>query len=306
MVKKIKVLTAIGNENLNNFLKKQSDFEILENDIFYKEGILEFLEKNNDVDILILYENLAGEINIIDLINKIKIINNKINIFCILENKNEVLENLLKKENIKNIFYINEININDFVEKIKNSKINNNDKLIEEINLLKSIINKKDEELVKYKNNNSQKRKLIIIIGEKNVGKTTVTDNLKNVFFEKSKYEFKELNINNYLEIKNNAYKIIFIMERKVDKIKLCKKIIKILIEQNNINEEKINIIFNKVNNYSINKNISRKILKNIKIIGNIKLNNYPDYLINEKNGYKRENKKLIKYFLKITKKINA
>lgn len=305
-MKKIKVLTAIGNENLNNFLKKQSDFEILENDIFYKEGILEFLEKNNDVDILILYENLAGEINIIDLINKIKIINNKINIFCILENKNEVLENLLKKENIKNIFYINEININDFVEKIKNSKINNNDKLIEEINLLKSIINKKDEELVKYKNNNSQKRKLIIIIGEKNVGKTTVTDNLKNVFFEKSKYEFKELNINNYLEIKNNAYKIIFIMERKVDKIKLCKKIIKILIEQNNINEEKINIIFNKVNNYSINKNISRKILKNIKIIGNIKLNNYPDYLINEKNGYKRENKKLIKYFLKITKKINA
>ena len=306
MVKKIKVLTAIGNENLNNVLKKQGDFEILENDIFYKEGILEFLEKNNDVDILILYENLAGEINIINLINKIKIINNEINIFCILENKNDVLENLLKNENIKNIFYINEININDFVEKIKNSKINNNDKLIEEINLLKSIINKKDEELVKYKNNNLQKRKLIIIIGEKNVGKTTITDNLKNIFNEKNKYDFKELNINNYLEVKNNAYKIIFITERKVDKIKLCKKIIKILIEQNNINEEKINIIFNKVNNYSINKNISRKILKNIKIIKNIKLNNYPDYLINEKNGYKRENKKLIKYFLKITKKINA
>ena len=305
-MKKIKVLTAIGNENLNNVLKKQGDFEILENDIFYKEGILEFLEKNNDVDILILYENLAGEINIINLINKIKIINNEINIFCILENKNDVLENLLKNENIKNIFYINEININDFVEKIKNSKINNNDKLIEEINLLKSIINKKDEELVKYKNNNLQKRKLIIIIGEKNVGKTTITDNLKNIFNEKNKYDFKELNINNYLEVKNNAYKIIFITERKVDKIKLCKKIIKILIEQNNINEEKINIIFNKVNNYSINKNISRKILKNIKIIGNIKLNNYPDYLINEKNGYKRENKKLIKYFLKITKKINA
>ena len=305
-MKKIKVLTAIGNENLNNVLKKQGDFEILENDIFYKEGILEFLEKNNDVDILILYENLAGEINIINLINKIKIINNEINIFCILENKNDVLENLLKNENIKNIFYINEININDFIEKIKNAKINNNDKLIEEINLLKSIINKKDEELVKYKNNNLQKRKLIIIIGEKNVGKTTITDNLKNIFNEKNKYDFKELNINNYLEVKNNAYKIIFITERKVDKIKLCKKIIKILIEQNNINEEKINIIFNKVNNYSINKNISRKILKNIKIIGNIKLNNYPDYLINEKNGYKRENKKLIKYFLKITKKINA
>ena len=40
MVKKIKVLTAIGNENLNNILKNQNEFEILENDIFYKEGNL--------------------------------------------------------------------------------------------------------------------------------------------------------------------------------------------------------------------------------------------------------------------------
>ena len=111
MVKKIKVLTAIGNENLNNILKEQDEFEILENDIFYKEGILEFLEKNNDVDILILYENLAGEINIINLINKIKIINNEINIFFVLENKNDELEKILKKENIKNIFYINDYHI---------------------------------------------------------------------------------------------------------------------------------------------------------------------------------------------------
>ena len=122
-MKKIKVLTAIGNENLNNILKEQDEFEILENDIFYKEGILEFLEKNNDVDILILYENLAGEINIINLINKIKIINNEINIFFVLENKNDELEKILKKENIKNIFYINEINVNDFIDKIKNAKV---------------------------------------------------------------------------------------------------------------------------------------------------------------------------------------
>ena len=34
--KRIKILTAIGNENLNNILKEQDEFEILENDIFYK------------------------------------------------------------------------------------------------------------------------------------------------------------------------------------------------------------------------------------------------------------------------------
>lgn len=306
MVKKIKVLTAIGNENLNNILKEQDEFEILENDIFYKEGILEFLEKNNDVDILILYENLAGEINIINLINKIKIINNEINIFFILENKNDELEKILKKENIKNIFYINEINVNDFIDKIKNAKINNNEKLIEEINLLKNIINKKDEELIKYKNSNFENKKLVILIGEKNVGKTTILNNLKNIYWREDIFEFKEMNMNDYLEIKNETYKIIFVLERKIDKIKFSKKIINELIFKNKISPEKINIIFNKIDNYSINKNISKSILKNINIIGNIKLNKYPDYLINEKNNYKKENKELIKYFLKIIKKINA
>ena len=305
-MKKIKVLTAIGNENLNNILKEQDEFEILENDIFYKEGILEFLEKNNDVDILILYENLAGEINIINLINKIKIINNEINIFFILENKNDELEKILKKENIKNIFYINEINVNDFIEKIKNAKINNNEKLIEEINLLKNIINKKDEELIKYKNNNFENKKLVILIGEKNVGKTTILNNLKNIYWRENIFEFKEMNMNDYLKIKNETYKIIFVLERKIDKIKFCKKIINELIFKNKISPEKINIIFNKIDNYSINKNISKSILKNINIIGNIKLNKYPDYLINEKNNYKKENKELIKYFFKIIKKINA
>ena len=306
MVKKIKVLTAIGNENLNNILKEQDEFEILENDIFYKEGILEFLEKNNDVDILILYENLAGEINIINLINKIKIINNEINIFFVLENKNDELEKILKKENIKNIFYINEINVNDFIDKIKNAKINNNEKLIEEINLLKNIINKKDEELIKYKNSNFENKKLVILIGEENVGKTTILNNLKNIYWREDIFEFKEMNMNDYLEIKNETYKIIFVLERKIDKIKFCKKIINELIFKNKISPEKINIIFNKIDNYSINKNISKSILKNINVIGNIKLNKYPDYLINEKNNYKKENKELIKYFSKIIKKINA
>lgn len=306
MVKKIKVLTAIGNENLNNILKEQDEFEILENDIFYKEGILEFLEKNNDVDILILYENLAGEINIINLINKIKIINNEINIFFVLENKNDELEKILKKENIKNIFYINEINVNDFIDKIKNAKINNNEKLIEEINLLKNIINKKDEELIKYKNSNFENKKLVILIGEKNVGKTTILNNLKSIYWREDIFEFKEINMNDYLEIKDDTYKIIFVLERKIDKIKFCKKIINELIFKNKISPEKINIIFNKIDNYSINKNISKNILKNINIIGNIKLNKYPDYLVNEKNNYKKENKELIKYFSKIIKKINA
>ena len=172
--------------------------------------------------------------------------------------------------------------------------------------MLKNIINKKDEELIKYKNSNFENKKLVILIGEKNVGKTTILNNLKNIYWREDIFEFKEMNMNDYLEIKNETYKIIFVLERKIDKIKFSKKIINELIFKNKISPEKINIIFNKIDNYSINKNISKSILKNINIIGNIKLNKYPDYLINEKNNYKKENKELIKYFLKIIKKINA
>ena len=310
--KRIKILTAIGNENLNKILKEKNKFEVIENDIFYKEGILEFLEKNKNIDILILYEKLAGEINIIELIKKIKIINEKINIFFILENKNEEKEKILKKENIKNVFFEDEININLIIEKIEKIKLNDNEKLIEEINYLKNIINEKNEELIKYQKNIINKKiekKLIIIIGLEGAGKTTILNNLKNIIENKNEYEFKEIDLNNYLEIlkiKKEIYKIIFVIERRIEKIKINKKIINKLILENKINSEKINIIFNKINNYSVNKKISKNIYKKIKIISNIKLNNYPDYLLNKKNNYKNENKKLEKYYLKIIRRINV
>ena len=315
----VKILTAIGNENLNNVLRKEKEFEILENDIFYREGILEFLEKNKKVDILILYEKLNGEINLINLIKNIKKINNEINIFFIFENKNLELENLLKNENIKNIFYNDEIDINNFINKLKNAKINNEEKLEEEIKLLKNIINKKDEQLLKYQNSNQykndeifKKKKIIAIIGDECSGKSLIIGNLQNVLKdikneETNDFEFQEINMNNFYEIEkvnNTIYKFVFIFEINYEKIKLNKEKLDELILNNKINSKKINIIFNKINKYSINKNIAKNIFKEFNIIGKIKLNNYCNYLINKNNNYKKENKKIIRQYLKIINKI--
>ena len=291
----------------------------MENDIFYREGILEFLEKNKKVDILILYEKLNGEINLINLIKNIKKINNEINIFFIFENKNLELENLLKNENIKNIFYNDEIDINNFINKLKNAKINNEEKLEEEIKLLKNIINKKDEQLLKYQNSNQykndeifKKKKIIAIIGDECSGKSLIIGNLQNILNdikneEANNFEFQEINMNNFYEIKkvnNTIYKFVFIFEINYEKIKLNKEKLDELILNNKINSKKINIIFNKINKYSINKNIAKNIFKEFNIIGKINLNNYCNYLINKNNNYKKENKKLIKQYLKIINKI--
>ena len=50
----IKILTAVGNKNINNLLQKEKNIKIIKEDIFYKEGILEVLEKNNKIEKLIL------------------------------------------------------------------------------------------------------------------------------------------------------------------------------------------------------------------------------------------------------------
>ena len=54
-----KIITALGNENINNELEKEKDIEIILNDIQYKEGILEILEKYQDIDYIILDSSLV-------------------------------------------------------------------------------------------------------------------------------------------------------------------------------------------------------------------------------------------------------
>ncbi len=312
----IKILTAIGNQNMNDRLKEEKDFEILENDIFYKEGVLEFLEENKNVDIIILYEKLYGEIEIIDLVKKIKIINSDIDIFFILESKNSSLENLLKEEKVKNIFYNDEINFEDFISNLKNIETNDEENLKDEILRLKNIINQKDEEIKKCKIPNYEnkeikeektKTKIITIIGEKNAGKTVILNNINNFLNNKNKIEFKEINSHNFTEIERInllSYKIIYIVEINLEKIKMNKKILNMLISENKISAKKVNIIFNKIDKYSINKKIAKNIFKDFKIIGNIKNSCYYDFKSNEKNNLKNENKKLKKMYLKIIKKL--
>ena len=144
-----KVITAIGNEILNKKLKKESDFEVIIEDIQYKEGIIEYLEKDNNIDILIISELLPGNIELKELIEKIKNINSNIEIIVFLENKNTELENYLYAKGIYNIFYNNQIEIEEIIKIInnKNIEINNELKEIKQM-LLEKQKNKKNQKKV--------------------------------------------------------------------------------------------------------------------------------------------------------------
>ena len=244
-----KIITALGNQVLNNELKKINEFEIVANDLQYKEAIIELLEINKNVNYIILSGILPGNITLTDLITKIKIINNNIEIILLLEKKEKEIEKKLKEQKIKNVLYIDNVKINDIIKILKNKKINNKTKIPQEENI-KNEINRK----IKI-NNNIKKQiktecKVISVLGSNGVGKSIYSVCMSNYLNNKKN---KILIID--FDILNNSIHTILGMS-KYNKKKNNKRIIN-------------DCIINVDNNISVltGENIIKKYKKNINYI---------------------------------------
>ena len=137
----IKIITALDNPKINNELKNDKNIEIIGKNIFYKEGILEIIEREKIINYIIIDYNLPGELTLEEIIRKINKNNKKIKIIILLKKENKI--NL---KNIKKIYYEKNIDINEikkyiFYKKYKN-KVDDkiNDKANKKIN---NKINKK-------------------------------------------------------------------------------------------------------------------------------------------------------------------
>ncbi len=280
----MKILTALQNPKTNEILKEKTKYNIIETDIQYQEGIIEVLEKNNKIDLIIVSELLPGNIGFKDLINKIKTINNDIEIIVILENKNYKLKEFLMQKNIKSIFYNNEITIDELINVIeeknkakKEIEINNEIKILREIimennkkieqnkkykkiskiiNILKKqknkiIKNKKISNLKIIKNktnkNSKVKNKIISVVGTPGVGKSIFIS-----LFSKNVKNKKILIID--FDIYNKSLDLIFGYNTKNQKEKSIIKVnnniellskIEIFFKENYIEKNKIRNILN-------------------------------------------------------------
>ena len=196
-----KIITAINNPKLNEELKKENYFEIIGKDIQYKEAILETLEHKKDIDLIIISEEIPGEIKLEEIIQKIKRINHKIKIIFILEKENIELEKILIKNNIKDIYYNNKINLNELIKIINKKEIN----MEEEILKLKKIIEEKNINYNNIKNsyaNKSQKTE--------NEFKNIISKNLKKIKRRiETRVKKKEKSKNEKYNSKNMSTKII-------------------------------------------------------------------------------------------------
>lgn len=311
------VIIAINNEKIFKEIKKQNNINIISKDIQYKEGIIEILEKNKNVQYIIINENLFGQIKIEKLINKIKNINSKINILIILNRKDLNKEKYLLENKIKFIYEEN-LTVENILQKIFNkNKIiaisgtegsgktittlilsellikNKNNKILiiddniknNSITQIYKIKNKKENTENKKTNNEIKNNKIIKI---KN---NLYLLNIKKLLINYKKDKIKIINEIN--KIKNN-FKYIFIDTQNINSYKIYEKIIdeNIVIINSNILEinkvkkfilnKKTKIILNNYNINSISDEILKKIFKNkIKIIGKIKNNKNYNLIIN-------------------------
>ena len=330
----MKIITAINNEKIFKELKTKKNIKIISNNIQYKEGILEILEKNKNINYIILDENIYGQIKIEELIEKIKIINNKINIIIILNKKDLIKQEYLIENKIKYI-YIEELSVEKILEIIfdKNKIIGitgneGNGKTIITLIISELIAKYKNKKILivedninnnsiltiyrlknKYKNNYSKNKAIKI----KN---NLELLNIKNILNNYRKDKFKIINTINKIK---NKYDYIFIDMQNMDSYKFYKEIIEenILILNANVLEfEKIKRFINKdeiefktiLNNYNEN-SISEEILKKvfcnkINIIGKIENNKNFNLIINNNLNLEFLDKKTKNKFFKIIKNI--
>ena len=332
----IKIITALDNPKINNELKDDKNIEIIGKNIFYKEGILEIIEREKIINYIIIDYNLPGELTLEEIIRKINKNNKKIKIIILLKKENKI--NL---KNIKKIYYEKNIDINEikkyiFYKKYKNKiddkindKVNNkiNNKIYKKIyNKIFFYIFKKIKNKIKNKMNNSinnkilkleivknlkninNETKIINFIGNQKVGKTMTIFIISNILRKKFKILIIETD-----KLKNDLYELfknrknIDIIKYKDLKISNKEKIIKkynyILIENYIINYKIKNInLFNdtkNINNILIIRPNYLEIKEGFKIIRNNKIENL-QILINNYNKYSISEKIIKNIFKKI------
>ena len=266
-----KIVLATNNKKLEEKIKQNDNIKIECNNLQYREAILEILEKNKKIDFILISENLPGIISIENLIKKIKIINNKINIIFFLEKEDTNKKNKLKKLEIENIYLNKKININKILNLITKNNYEKENKF-SNIKIEKDANNK----IINLINLNKKENALITIIGKRKSGKSTITNLLLIYLLEKNK---KILLINLNKKIENNYF---YLIRKKYYKIK--NNYLKI----NNKN----NLINNKLNKNNEIKNIFSKI--------EIKINNNLIFLYNFQNIFENNNlNDILEYFFK-------
>lgn len=187
-----KILLALDNSTIYNQIKLNENYEVYEKDIIYKEGVLEYLSKN-DANIIITKDDLLGEMTKEIYIKQIKLLNPNAKLILFVKDLNESYLNFLYNNNVLDII--------DQKSNISIEKVFNHINGVGGKDIIK-IDSKYNEE--KQESLNIISRKKIAVFGTNGAGKSYISTVLSNLIS-------KKLNMNTLLidfDVQNSSIDI--------------------------------------------------------------------------------------------------
>ena len=254
-----KKINNILNKTKNNILNKKQNNKIINKKII---SILGTGGVGKSI-ITINIANLLKENNYKVLILDFDVLNNSLNTILGVDKYPEKIKNKILKNDLIN----NKINIKELI-----LKINKNIDLISGINLIFDY---------KYKISSSKIKNILEELIEKY--DYIIIDNSAECFFDYTKNIIINSDIN------------IFLVEGNLTEIKKAKRMLEIYNNEWKIEKEKIELLINKYNKYSIKDKTIKNLFDEYKILGKINFNKKYNNLINK--NYK--NNILLKFKIK-------
>lgn len=181
-----KIITAMGNEFLNNELKKYAKYDVLCEDAFCQDVALDCINKY-EFDTFIVSGLLQGQWNIEEFIDRVRKRNNSVRIIIVTDEIEPSTRKILEEKNVLDIFLDSKVEIRDIIEAIdreesikkKYEMLCDAEAKYEVKPQVASLENVIIEKAV-------QKQEVIAISGTSGSGKSTIAMNLCKVLFQKS------------------------------------------------------------------------------------------------------------------------
>ena len=184
-----KIITALGNTILNNELKKYSKYDVLCEDIYYQEGLIDFIRENK-ADVIIISGLLQGQFNNVEFVSFIRDITLTARIILIVDSIAEEDRNIIISKGVFDIFYDSQIEIQDVIEAIdREDPINYKAEIENRVNQLRENEIEKNSNVTNITNivNTIQKQEVISIFGTNGSGKSSIMVELVKRLASKTK-----------------------------------------------------------------------------------------------------------------------
>lgn len=180
-----RVITAMGNQTLNNELKKYLEYDVISEDLFYQDAVIDLLEVEN-ADVLMLSGILQGQWELNEFIDRIKKVNSTIKIIIVMDEINSEIKCGLLERGIQDIFLDETVDVQDILnaiqreeplkKKLAHEKIKISEPMECEYNAEEKVVFIKE----------CQKQEIIAISGVNGAGKSTIAFKLSKRLADKA------------------------------------------------------------------------------------------------------------------------